>query len=501
MHKQFKHTHLLRGILLTALVCLSLILPGQAAYGASGKVTGVKVTSLPAKTLTLKKGKSFKLKTKVTGTGSFSKAVTYKSSNPKVVAVSKKGKLTAKKNGKAKITITSKKNRKKKYVIKVTVGKPVKKLTLNQTSASLTTGKSLTLKTTVLPKKASNKKVLWSSGNTAVATVSTSGLVTAKKTGTTTITALAADGSGKKASCKVTVTKRTQLNIGGEVDLAALFQNASSLPLNQTLSGSGNNNSEAVSYYLKAPGTGRYEFIAVDKNGSSLYPDIYDQNQKELDWYDCNYSTGRYVAELTAGKTYFIWFFASQPYSIRVRMLHQVNITFNATDGYFPEYNEQLEDVIKQDAVTIPYMQGDYLYQYAERPSYGNDTRVFAGWADHPGASASECLPVRTMTAENDQTLYAVWAEPVVVRFAANNGVFFYNEKTGSYQAIVSITYPRGLKLSADYPLQYIYFQNPTRSGYQFAGWAATSDAGTNDIINLDQTFADQNIEYYAVWK
>ncbi|MBQ2626960.1 MAG: InlB B-repeat-containing protein, partial [Eubacterium sp.] len=145
--------------------------------------------------------------------------------------------------------------------------------------------------------------------------------------------------------------------------------------------------------------------------------------------------------------------------------------------------------------------QGDYLYQYAEQPSYGNDTRVFAGWADHPGASASECLPVRTMTAEKDQTLYAVWADPVVVRFAANNGIFFYNEKTGSYQAIVSITYPRGLKLSADYPLQYIYFQNPTRSGYQFAGWAPSSNAGTNDIINLDQTFADQNIEYYAVWK
>ena len=59
MHNQFKHTHFLRGILLAVLLCLSLVLPGQAAYGASGKITGVKVTNLPAKTLTLINKKCF----------------------------------------------------------------------------------------------------------------------------------------------------------------------------------------------------------------------------------------------------------------------------------------------------------------------------------------------------------------------------------------------------------------------------------------------------------
>ena len=45
----------------------------------------------------------------------------------------------------------------------------------------------------------------WTSSNTSVATVSSSGVVTAKSVGTTTITVTTEDGS-KKATCLVTVT-------------------------------------------------------------------------------------------------------------------------------------------------------------------------------------------------------------------------------------------------------------------------------------------------------
>lgn len=49
-------------------------------------------------------------------------------------------------------------------------------------------------------------EVLWSSSNTSVATVSSSGLVTGHKAGTATITCKANDGSGKKATVKIIVS-------------------------------------------------------------------------------------------------------------------------------------------------------------------------------------------------------------------------------------------------------------------------------------------------------
>lgn len=46
-----------------------LTVPQTESYAASGKIKTVAVTNLPAKQLTLKKGKTFTLKTKVTTTG------------------------------------------------------------------------------------------------------------------------------------------------------------------------------------------------------------------------------------------------------------------------------------------------------------------------------------------------------------------------------------------------------------------------------------------------
>ena len=75
---------------------------------------------------------------------------------------------------------------------------------LNSTSVSLTEGASQTLYATVSPANASNKNVSWSSNNTSVATVSSSGLVNAVSQGTANITVTTQDGN-KTAVCNVTV--------------------------------------------------------------------------------------------------------------------------------------------------------------------------------------------------------------------------------------------------------------------------------------------------------
>lgn len=93
--------------------------------------------------------------------------------------------------------------------------KPSKKvkvtsIRLSGLSKQIAAGKKLTLKAAVLPKTSSNKKLLWKSSNTKVATVMQGGVVTLKKkTGgkKVTITATATDGSKKYASWKITSMK------------------------------------------------------------------------------------------------------------------------------------------------------------------------------------------------------------------------------------------------------------------------------------------------------
>ena len=152
---------------------------------------------LNKKSISLNVGKTYTLK----ASGTKGK-ITWTSSKKSVATVSSKGVVKAKKKGTAVITA---KYGKKKLTCKVTVKQPVKSIKLNKTSATLKKGKSLTLKATISPSSANNKAVTWSSSNKKVATVSSKGVVKAVGNGTATITVKAKDGSGKKATCKITV--------------------------------------------------------------------------------------------------------------------------------------------------------------------------------------------------------------------------------------------------------------------------------------------------------
>ena len=94
---------------------------------------------------------------------------------------------------------------------------PVESVSLDKKEYTFNTiGNTLTLVATVLPADATDKSVSWSSSSDAVATVDASGKVTAVSKGTATIKAEAKDGSGKYASCSVTVKT---LCPSGAVDL------------------------------------------------------------------------------------------------------------------------------------------------------------------------------------------------------------------------------------------------------------------------------------------
>ncbi len=78
-------------------------------------------------------------------------------------------------------------------------------VSLSPTTASIGVGATQTLTATVAPSNATNKSVTWSSNNTAIATVSSSGVVTGVAVGSATITVTTVDGT-KTATCTITVT-------------------------------------------------------------------------------------------------------------------------------------------------------------------------------------------------------------------------------------------------------------------------------------------------------
>ena len=203
-----KPNRIFKFLLLLLAVCI-LWANGMTSQVHAGKTTKAKYTVTLNKTdYTVKAGKTVQLKATLNKAAK-KKSVVWKSSNTKVATVSSKGKVKGRKNGKATITATIK-GTKVKATCKIIVGTPVSKVKLNKSQITLNQGKTYQLKATVSPTKASNKKVIYTSSNQKVAKVSGKGVVTAIGVGKADITATAADGSGKKAKCKVTVTKPAQ---------------------------------------------------------------------------------------------------------------------------------------------------------------------------------------------------------------------------------------------------------------------------------------------------
>lgn len=86
----------------------------------------------------------------------------------------------------------------------------VTKVTVKGESKKIAAGKKLKLTCTAAPVNADDRRVVWKSSNKKYATVSAKGVVTTKKAGSgkrVIITATAKDGSGKKATYKISIVK------------------------------------------------------------------------------------------------------------------------------------------------------------------------------------------------------------------------------------------------------------------------------------------------------
>ena len=164
--------------------------------------------SLDKTSITLNEGQEQTLTATVNPSNAADKSLNWTSSNTSVATVNAEGKVTAVSKGTATIKAEAKDGSGKYASCSVTVERPVTSIELNKTSLVLYRGTSIvteTLTATVTPSDASNTAVTWTSSNTSVATVSSSGVVTGKSKGTATITVTAKDGNGAHATCAVEV--------------------------------------------------------------------------------------------------------------------------------------------------------------------------------------------------------------------------------------------------------------------------------------------------------
>ena len=200
----------------TAVAAGSATITATSAADSNKKATcTVTVTTIAVTGVTLNKvstsiirGGSETLTATVAPSNATNKNVTWSTNNSSVATVSN-GTVSALAVGTARITVTTQDGGKTAYCdVTVTPIVPTS-ITLNKTALTLQVEAYETLTATVLPSNADNTNVNWTSSLTSVASVNSSGKVTAIAEGTTTITATTQSG-GLTATCTVTVVDSTE---------------------------------------------------------------------------------------------------------------------------------------------------------------------------------------------------------------------------------------------------------------------------------------------------
>lgn len=172
------------------------------------KVSQIKLTAISNK---IAAGKKIKLTSTINPKNATKKTLKWTTNNKKLATVDKNGVVTLNKKagGKTvKITAEATDGSKKKATFTIKIMKGVVKKIKISGRKTVKAGKTLKLKVKVTASKGANKSLKWTSSNTKYATVTSSGKVKALKAGKkkiVKITAMAVDGSGKKATFKVKI--------------------------------------------------------------------------------------------------------------------------------------------------------------------------------------------------------------------------------------------------------------------------------------------------------
>ena len=222
--------------------------------------------TLEPNTLTLEVGKSETLTAKVEPSDATNQNVTWESNKTDVATVEQDGTVKAVGTGEATIKVTAQDGSGQYAECKVTVSaptKPVTNVSLNKTELKLAVSDTEKLTATVEPSDATNQSVTWESSNTEAATVDQQGNVTAVSAdkGTAVITVKTVEGN-HQATCTVTVTPKTVLVNGIQVQGTASLYVGNTATLTATITPDGASNKTVTWDSLNK------DIAAVDQQGN-----------------------------------------------------------------------------------------------------------------------------------------------------------------------------------------------------------------------------------------
>ena len=212
---------------------ITALAAGDTTKRASADVVvrNAPMVSVAPTSIVLLLGEQRQLTAMVTADQGLSTAVTWRSSNPAVVAVAAGGQITALSFGSTSVFAISQADTTRRASATVTVQPVVQTVSVSPSSAALFIGQSAQLTSTVNAQGSLPTGVTYRSSNEVVATVSPSGFVTARAAGNATITVLAAADTTKRALSSITVSNRpitvliaprsVAVNVGGSTQLTA----------------------------------------------------------------------------------------------------------------------------------------------------------------------------------------------------------------------------------------------------------------------------------------
>lgn len=196
---------------------VTALMPGVVTIMATSKDNGgtdycvvtieeavTSITLLTGDSQTLFVGAQFTIVPEILPIDAPNKKVTYVSTNTDIASVDENGCVTALMGGECDIIVTTV-ERELKALCHITVKEYLSTIELDKSFTYLNIGAYVDLIATTTTDTASNKNIIWLTGNSAIATVEPTGRVTGVNYGTTVITAVAEDGGGAIATCIVQV--------------------------------------------------------------------------------------------------------------------------------------------------------------------------------------------------------------------------------------------------------------------------------------------------------
>ncbi len=213
------------------------------------KVTGI---TLDKTSITMDVNQTAVLYATVAPATATNKNIVWTSSNSSIVQINQNGILTSKAEGAVYISATTVDGGIVAWCTVVVKKIPVTGITLDKTSITMDINQTAVLYATVYPTTATNKAIVWTSGNSSIVEVSQKGILTSKAEGAVYVAATTVDG-GLVAGCTVVVKRIPVTGI-------TLDKTSITMDINQT----------AVLYATVAPTTATNKAIVWTSSNPSI---------------------------------------------------------------------------------------------------------------------------------------------------------------------------------------------------------------------------------------